>query len=78
MKMKVDSFTGPHSYLGHFLCGLIFGGGLGAWLGLDIFETGWAAAVGAVLSGGVLALAAGRWGPDFWMGLLEVLLLALG
>ncbi len=78
MKMKVDSFTGPHSYLGHFLSGLIFGGGVGAWLGLDFFETGLAAAVGAVLLGGGLAVAAGRWGPDFWMGLLEVLLLGLG
>ena len=78
MKMTVDSFTGPLSYLGHVLCGLIFGGGLGAWLGLDFFETGRAGAVGAVVSGGVLALAAGRWGPDFWMGLLEVLLLGLG
>ena len=74
MKKQVDSFTGPHSYLGHFVCGLIVGGGIGAWLGWDMFETARGAVAGAVLAGGGMAMAAGRWGPDAWMGLLDLLL----
>jgi len=32
-------WTGPHHFWTHFWCGLIFGAGLGAWIGWQMFES---------------------------------------
>jgi len=38
-----DFWTGPHHFWTHFWCGLIFGAGLGGWIGWQMFDTAWAA-----------------------------------
>lgn len=34
MKKQDDYVAGPHHYWTHFWCGLVFGAGIGTWIGL--------------------------------------------
>jgi hypothetical protein len=69
--MKGDSYsTGRHFWI-HFWCGLVVGGGVGAWISCDLFESTYACfALGAGLAL-TFALCAGYWGDSFWYFFLE-------
>ncbi len=66
-----DYWTGPHHFWTHFWCGLIFGAGLGAWIGWQVFESGWATVATLAVVGLVVARSCGRYGDRFWNGLIE-------
>jgi len=40
MKKQDDYIAGSYHYWTHFWCGLIFGAGLGVWMGWGIFDSG--------------------------------------
>jgi hypothetical protein len=69
--------SGSHDFSTHFWCGIALGGGVGAWMGRGLFESGWAvlgfSAVVSILCG----LIAGHWGDRFWWDLLGDLLTEL-
>jgi hypothetical protein len=65
--MKSDEYMlGGHHFWVHFWCGLVFGGGFGAWMFYGLFDN-WAANVGlTALIALVFALCCGRWGDAAW------------
>jgi len=40
MKKQDDHIAGSHHYWTHFWCGVIFGVGVGTWIGWEIFGGG--------------------------------------
>jgi len=66
-----DLWTGPHHFWTHFWCGLIFGAGLGAWTGWQMFDSGWRIVATLVVVALVLAYSCGRWGDRLWRWLIE-------
>jgi hypothetical protein len=65
-----DFWTGPHHFWTHFWCGLIFGAGLGAWIGCQVFDSGWRIFATLVVVALVVAYSGGRWGDRFWQWLI--------
>jgi len=68
---KSDYPAGSHHAGIHFWCGLVFGGGIGVWVGGSLFEGGGAMVVTAVASALTFAWACARWGDRAWQWLLE-------
>jgi len=66
MKKQDDYIAGPHSYWIHFWCGLVFGALLGAWIGWQMFDGGWAIACTAFVTSSAVAYSCGRWGDPAW------------
>ena len=65
-----DYWSGKHFWT-HFRCGLIVGGGLGAWISWGMFAShlacfGLAAAIMLLF-----AYCAGKWGDAFWSWVLS-------
>ena len=60
--MNADYVAGSHHYWMHFWCDLIFGAGLGAWMGWWIFDSGWRLVVTAIVVSLAIAYSCGRWG----------------
>lgn len=70
--MKADSYwTGRHFWV-HFWCGLLVGGGLGAWISWGIFASPWACAGLAITIAVVFALCAAKWGDPCWHWVLRL------
>jgi hypothetical protein len=68
---KDDYLLGGHHRWVHFWCGLVFGAGLGAWIGWGLFNTAWDVAAIAAATGLVFGLCCGRWGDSAWQWFLE-------
>jgi hypothetical protein len=66
MKKQDDYIAGPHHYRTHFWCGVIFGAGIGYWMGWQIFESGWTILMTAIVVSAVVAYSCGRWGDRAW------------
>jgi hypothetical protein len=71
MKKQDDYIAGSHHSGIHFWCGLVFGGGIGAWVGWSLFDGGWGMAVTAMVISLTFACSCGRWGDRAWQWLLE-------
>jgi len=71
MKKQDDYIAGAHHYWTHFWCGLIFGGGVGAWIGWGLFDGGWPLALTAVVVAVATAYSSGRWGDRAWQWMIE-------
>ena len=69
--MNAPFLEGPHHFWTHFLIGLVFGLGVGAYLSWGLFDEGWKtiALVFTIALG--LALACGRWGDRAWHWMLD-------
>ena len=65
-----DLWTGPHHFWTHFWCGLVFGAGLGGWIGWQMFDTAWATFATLTVGGLVVGYSGGRYGDRFWHWLI--------
>jgi hypothetical protein len=73
MKQHDDYIAGPHHYWIHFWCGLVFGAGAGAWIGSEIFDSGWLVLITTIIAASGTALMCGRWGDRGWYWVLHKL-----
>lgn len=73
MKQHDDYIAGPHHYWIHFWCGLVFGAGAGAWIGSEIFDSGWLVLIATIVAASSTALMCGRWGDRGWYWMLHKL-----
>jgi len=71
MNGPIDIWSGPHHFWTHFGCGLIFGAGVGSWIGWLMFDSGWRMVGTVVVIALGVAYSAGRWGDRFWFALIE-------
>ena len=71
MNCDDDYISGPHHYWTHFYCGLVYGGGWGAWIGWNSTSGGWQFVTTVIVVALVVALACGRWGNRVWHWLLR-------
>jgi ABC-type amino acid transport system permease subunit len=62
MKHHNDYVSGPHHYWTHFVCGCFFGGGLGAYVANNYFESGFIILIAAAVMAVVFGFSCGRWG----------------
>jgi hypothetical protein len=74
MKKKDDYIAGSHHYWTHFFCGLVFGAGMGAWMGWHWFDSREAIVGTTAVVSLVVALSCGRWGDPAWQWIIENLL----
>jgi hypothetical protein len=71
--MKRDDYIlGGHHFWIHFWCGLVFGAGLGAWIGWDLFDSRWAFIGLTAASALMIAFCCGRWGDSAWDFLMRI------
>jgi hypothetical protein len=61
-----DYISGRHHYWTHFSFGLLVGAGLGAWIGIESFESGWPTVLLSVILAFSVAYSCGRWGECAW------------
>jgi hypothetical protein len=66
MKQHDDYVSGSHHYWMHFVCGFIFGGGLGGWIAYCISDSGLIILIAAVVTAVTFAFSCGRWGDRSW------------
>ena len=71
MKKRDDYIAGSHHYWTHFWCGLIFGAGLGVWVGWWIFDSGWRLVLTAIVASLAIAYSCGRWADRAWHWIIE-------
>ncbi len=71
MKKQDDYIAGPHHYWTHFWCGLVFGAGIGTWIGWQIFDSGWLVVVTAIAVSLSTAFSCGRWGDRTWHWIIQ-------
>jgi hypothetical protein len=70
-KKQDDYIDGPHDYWIHFCCGLVFGAGIGTWIGLQSFDTGWTVIMTAAIISLAVACSCGRWGDRAWRWIIR-------
>ena len=67
-----DYVAGEHHYWPYFWCGLIAGGGFGAWFGWRLFDSSIGYIGFTAMCGVVFAFCSGRWGDSAWRALGEL------
>lgn len=73
MKPEKNYVSGEHHYKTRFWCGMVAGGGLGAWIGGGLFQSGWLVLAFSVGASVVCGLMADHWRDGFWDFVLELL-----
>jgi hypothetical protein len=68
---KDDYIAGDHDFWIHFLFGLIFGAGFGAWIAWGLFDSWWAFIAMAAVIALAFAFCCGRWGDSAWKWIIE-------
>jgi biotin transporter BioY len=64
-------YIDPHHFWTHFMCGFIFGGGLGAWVAHAFSDSGLILLIAAAVTGAAFALSCGWWGDRTWRRISE-------
>ena len=70
--MKADDNSERRRFWTHFWCGLVVGGGWGAFLSWGRFAGLWGFLVATSGVAVVFALCAGRWGSGFWTFIFDL------
>ena len=73
MKKHNDYTAGPHHYWIFFVCGLVFGIGMGFLVGWNLFNRGWPVGLTTFGMAAGFAYCSGRWGDRAWHRMIWLL-----